>query len=101
MARVFAQDVFKVCNKQGISKYEMILLAAHRGKNIKKIPTKDHVLPAEEYNNISVGVTALREIETGNLDLLELKENFIKSYQHVSLPQDDQLEEDQQDHKSI
>lgn len=81
MARVFAQEAWHKCREQGIdSRYEMILLAAHRGRNMHKVSKDKQVLPAEEYNNVSVSVTALREFETGKLDIQELREDYLKQF---------------------
>jgi DNA-directed RNA polymerase omega subunit len=96
MARVFAQDVLKVCEEQGIdSKYEMILLAAYRAKKVRKLPLNERVLPAEEYKEPSTGVIAMREIESGQIDLQALKEECIKSKCKVteSDPEQDEVEE--------
>ena len=66
MARVFANDVLRECEKQGIhSKFEMVILAAHRAKQIPKVKQSDHILSGEEYDQGSTAVTALREIEEG------------------------------------
>lgn len=86
MARVFAQDAFKECEAQGItSKYEMILLAAYRGKKLRSLPNDKKVLPAEEYQTrgTSPAVTVLREIESGLLDIQSLKQDYIQSYSTV------------------
>lgn len=85
MARVFAQEAFKVCDRQGISTYEMILLAAHRAKILKKLPKDKLVLPAEEYEmkGTSPAVTVLKEIESGDLDVLSLRQDYIESYSTV------------------
>ena len=97
MARVFAQDVLKVWQEQGIdSKYEMIMLAAYRAKKLKKMPIKERVLPDEEYNDPSSGVIAMREIESGQIDLQSLKEEAIKSRCQVS-EQDLDIDEENQD----
>jgi len=80
MARVFAQEPFNECVKQGIdSRYEMIILAAHRARHLNKLSKTNLVLPAEEYNKVSKGVTVLREIETGKIDMIELREDYINS----------------------
>ena len=70
----------KHCEEQGIdSKYEMILLAAYRAKKVRKLPPNERVLPAEEYKEPSTGVIAMREIESGQIDLQALKEECIQS----------------------
>lgn len=80
MARVFANDVLRECEKQGIhSKFEMVILAAHRAKQIPKVKQSDHILSGEEYDQGSTAVTALREIETGKLDMIQLKDEMIQT----------------------
>lgn len=84
MARVFANDVLKECEKQGIhSRYDMIILAAHRARNLNRLAKNKLILPAEEYLNVSKAVTVLREIETGNLDMHEIKEDYLQSYTSI------------------
>lgn len=98
MARVFAQDAFKECLNQNIdSRYEMILLAAHRARNLNKLPKDKLVLPAEEYNQrgTSNAVTVLREIESGKLNLYELKEQYIDTFKKVTEITDQEIESDQ------
>ena len=85
MARVFANDVLRACEKQGIhSKFEMVILAAHRARQIPKLKQSDHVLPGEEYDGGSTAVTALREIETGNIDMHKLRDEMIQSLRSVT-----------------
>jgi len=95
VARVFAQDAFKECLKQNIdSRYEMILLAAHRARNLNKLSKDKLVLPAEEYyqRGTSNTVTALREMESGSLDINELKEQYIDSFKRVTETTDQEIE---------
>ena len=82
MARVFAQEAWQKCQKQGIDgRYEMILLAAHRARQLNK---GAHLVFNEEHQRgQSNTVNALRDFETGELDLSELKEDLIKSMQQV------------------
>lgn len=99
MARVFAHEAFKECLKQNIdSRYEMILLAAHRARNLNKLSKDKLVLPAEEYyqRGTSNAVTVLREMESGNLDLNELKEQYINTFKKVTEITDQEIESDQQ-----
>ena len=87
MARVFAHEALKECEAQGISsRYEMILLAAHRAKKLPSLPNDKKVLPAEEYQlrGASPAVTVLREIESGLLDVQSVKQEYIQSYSTVT-----------------
>ena len=84
MARVFAQDAWKKCQEQGVhDRYEMLLLAAHRARQLNR-----GVQPT--FNSDDRGkantVNALRDFETGNIDMAELREDLIKSWQKVSPP---------------
>lgn len=80
MGRVFAQEVLEACQSQGVeSVFEMILLAAHRAKTIPKTSQSNYILPAEEYENVSLAVTALREIESNKLDIQDLRESCVES----------------------
>jgi DNA-directed RNA polymerase subunit K/omega len=97
MARVFANEAFKACQEQDIdSRYEMILLAAYRAKKLRSLPNDKKVLPAEEYitRGTSPAVTVLREIESGNLDVQELKDEYIKSF--TSLNENTDLVEEEE-----
>lgn len=87
MARVFANEAFKACQEQDIdSRYEMILLAAFRGKTLSRIPNDKKILPAEEYTTrgVSPAVVVLREMESGNLDIQDLKNEYVKSFSSVT-----------------
>jgi DNA-directed RNA polymerase omega subunit len=85
MARVFANDVLRACEKQGIdSKFETVILAAHRARRIPKLNQSDHVLSGEEYDQGSTAVTALREIESGKIDMIELRDQVIQSLRNVT-----------------
>lgn len=85
MARVFAQDAWKKCQEQDIDgRYEMILLAAHRARQLSR------GAPTMTGHEVSRGqaptVNALRDFETGKVDLAELKNDLIKSMQQVREP---------------
>lgn len=96
MARVFAQDVIKISESQGIdSTFETILLASGRAKKLKKLSQDKKVLPAEDYESGSLAVSALREIESGHLDLGQEKDDFIQSLCKVKLPSEEDSEEQQ------
>jgi len=85
MARVFAQDAWKKCQEQGIDgRYEMILLAAHRAKQYHK--GKSTIIPYDTLRGKSPGVNALRDFETGEVDMDELREDLIQSMQQVREP---------------
>jgi len=92
LARVFAQEAWHKCQEQGIDgRYEMILLAAHRARQLNK---GAHLVFNEEHQRgQSNTVNALRDFETGELDLSELKEDLIKSLQKVSPPSIEDSEE--------
>ena len=92
MARVFAQDAWKKCQEQGIDgRYEMILLAAHRARQLRK--GSAIVFDGDVERGQASTVNALRDFETGNIDMSELKEDLIKSLQKVSPPSIDDSEE--------
>jgi len=92
MARVFAQDAWKKCQEQGIDgRYEMILLAAHRARQLSR--GAQPVAHYETQRGQAPTVNALRDFETGGLDMSELKEDLIKSLQQVSESKIDEIEE--------
>jgi len=97
LGRVFAQEVLEQCQEQGIdSHFEMVILAADRARRVRKLKSSDRILPDEEYMQGSTAVTALREIESGKLDMNEVKEEYLKSLSTV--PADDQsIEEEDKD----
>lgn len=92
MARVFAQEAWHRCQEQGIDgRYEMILLAAHRARQLSKGATP--IAETSEIRGQSCTVNALRDFETGHINLSELKEDLIKSIQKVSPPTIEDAEE--------
>jgi DNA-directed RNA polymerase subunit omega len=92
MARVFAQEAWNKCQDQGIDgRYEMILLAAHRARQIKK--GSSVVFDDEIQRGQASTVNALRDFETGKIDMSELREDLIKSLQQVTEPTIDDAEE--------
>ena len=89
---MFAQEALHKCQAQGVDgRYEMILLAAHRARQLHK--GAHPVFNEEHQRGQSNTVNALRDLETGELDLLELKEDLIKSLQKVSPPSIEDSEE--------
>lgn len=83
MARVFAEQAWESAKELGCrSRYEMILLAAHKARFIKR----DELGRGERPT-----VHALRMIEDKQIDYDELYEEIIKSKQTVQPPQ---IEED-------
>lgn len=82
MARVFAQEAMNQCAKQGVySRYEMILLAAHRARQISR--GIKPIVEEQQQRGQSITVNALRDFETGNIDFEELQEDLVKSMQQV------------------
>jgi DNA-directed RNA polymerase subunit omega len=84
MARVTVED----CTKNVDSLFDLVLLASHRAK----------VLNAGNEANISIDndkntVVALREIADEKINVDEVKEDIIKSYQLVQ-----EKEEENEDH---
>ena len=84
MARVTVED----CTKNVDSLFDLVLLASHRAK----------VLNAGNEANISIDndkntVIALREIADEKINVDEVKEDIIKSYQLVQ-----EKEEENEDH---
>ena len=85
MARVFAHEAWHKCEEQGVNgRYEMILLAAQRARQLSR-GLKPIVEETEERGQ-ALTVNALRDFETGQLDMSEIKEDLIKSMQKVSAP---------------
>ncbi len=85
MARVFAQEALKQCQAQGVDdRYEMILLAVHRAKQLSRgaVPITGHEVERGQADSVN----ALRDFETGQYNFEELREDLIKSMQKVSLP---------------
>ena len=85
MARVFAQEAWHKCQEQGIdNRYEMILLGAHRARQLNK-GIKPMFVDEVQRGQAST-VNALRDFETGLVDLSELREDLITSMQKVTQP---------------
>ncbi len=83
MARVFTMDALAKCAEQDITnKFDMIVLGAHYAKQLKK--GKPTVVPAEPGQ--SEVVNALRDFESGEVDLQELKSDYIESKQKEKKP---------------
>ena len=83
MARVFAHEAWHKCQEQGVDgRYEMILLAAHRARQLSRGAQP----VVQEQRGHASTVNALRDFEAGNIDLSELKEDLIKSMQNVKEP---------------
>ena len=84
MARVLAQEAWHKCEEQGVDgRYEMILLAAHRTRQLQRGAKP---IVQEHGRGQADTVNALRDFETGQIDLSELRDELIKSMQKVSLP---------------
>ena len=78
MARVFAEQAWKSAQELGCdSTYEMILMAAHKARTIKR----DDLARGERPT-----VHALRLFEDKQIDYPELYEDYIKSKQTVEPP---------------
>ena len=85
MARVFAQEALQKCQEQDVDgRYEMIMLAAHRTRQLHR-GTKP-ISQDFSTRGQSDTVNALRDFETGQIDMSELREDLIKSMQKVTLP---------------
>jgi len=92
LARVFAQEAWHKCQEQGIdNRYEMILLGSHRARQLNKGIKPMFI--EEVQRGQSSTVNALRDFETGLVDLSELREDLIKSMQKVSAPSIEDSEE--------
>ena len=82
MARVFASDAWKKASESGCkSRYEMIILGAHRAKKVDLSQ-----LERGERNTVHT----LRLFEEGLVNFEDLREDYIKSRQTI---QPSQLEE--------
>lgn len=85
MARVFAHEAWKKCEEQGVDgRYEMILLAAHRARQLSR--GAKPIVEEQDQRGQAPTVNALRDFETGNIDFAELKEDLVKSMQNVKEP---------------
>jgi len=85
MARVFAHDAWQECQKQGVDdRYEMILFAAHRARQLSR--GVKSIREEDDMRGQANTVNALREFETGKIDLADLKDDLIKSMQQVKEP---------------
>jgi DNA-directed RNA polymerase subunit omega len=92
LARVFAQEAWQKCQEQDVNgRYEMILLAAHRARQLHKGART--LFEEEPQRGQANTVNALRDFETGNVDMNDLKEDLIKSLQKVSPPSIEDSEE--------
>ncbi|MCE2992200.1 MAG: DNA-directed RNA polymerase subunit omega [Candidatus Jidaibacter sp.] len=91
MARVTIED----CTKVVPSRFELVILAAQRAKDI----VAGSKITVERHNDKNA-VVALREISLGNIDVEELKEEVIKKHQRfhqadlVDSPEENDLSED-------
>ena len=84
MARVFAQEALQKCQEQDVDgRYEMILLAAHRTRQLQR---GARPIVQEHGRGQADTVNALRDFETGQIDMSELRDELVKSMQKVSLP---------------
>lgn len=85
MARVFAHEAWHKCQEQGVDgRYEMILLAAHRARQLSRgaRPVSGNEFERGQAHTVN----ALRDFETGHIDMVELKEDLITSMQKVKEP---------------
>ena len=85
MARIFAQEALQKCQEQDVDgRYEMIMLAAHRTRQLHR--GAKPISQDFSTSGQSDTVNALRDFETGQIDMSELREDLIKSMQKVTLP---------------
>ena len=83
MARVFTMDAMAKCAEQDVTnKFDMIVLGSHYAKQLRK--GKPTIVPAEP--NDSHVVNALRDFESGEVDLKALKDEYIESKQKEKKP---------------
>jgi len=84
MARVTVED----CIEKVHDRFELVALASQRAKNLA---TGDQITianPSGEKNT----VVSLREIAAGSLEVTDLRENLVRSFQHERM--DDDLPQD-------
>jgi len=83
VARVFTMDAMAKCAEQDVTnKFDMIVLGSHYAKQLRK--GKPTIVPAEP--NDSHVVNALRDFESGEVDLKALKDEYIESKQKEKKP---------------
>ena len=83
MARGFTMDAMAKCAEQDVTnKFDMIVLGSHYAKQLRK--GKPTIVPAEP--NDSHVVNALRDFESGEVDLKALKDEYIESKQKEKKP---------------
>ena len=90
MARITVED----CIDKFQSRFELVLVASQRAR---KLHTGDQ--PTVEKENDKNTVIALREIEEETVSVDDLKENLIKEYQTVSVFENEDL--DNKDENSL
>ena len=90
MARITVED----CIDKFASRFELVLVASQRAR---KLHTGDQ--PTVEKENDKNTVIALREIEEETVSVDDLKENLIKEYQTVSVFENEDL--DNKDENSL
>ena len=83
MARVFTMDAMAKCAEQDVTnKFDMIVLGSHYAKQLRK--GKPTIVPAEPSD--SHVVNALRDFESGKVDLKALKDEYVESKQKEKKP---------------
>ena len=76
-------DAMAKCAEQDVTnKFDMIVLGSHYAKQLRK--GKPSIVPAEP--NDSHVVNALRDFESGEVDLKALKDEYIESKQKEKKP---------------
>jgi len=76
-------DAMAKCAEQDVTnKFDMIVLGSHYAKQLRK--GKPTIVPAEP--NDSHVVNALRDFESGEVDLKALKDEYIESKQKEKKP---------------
>lgn len=86
MARVTVED----CVEQIPNRFDLVLLAAHRSRNISAGASL-----TVDRDNDKTPVVSLRELAEGNLELDELRESLVTNLQRVIT--DDDLPEEQEE----
>lgn len=83
MARVFTMDALAKCAEQDVTnKFDMIVLGSYYARQLRK--GKPTIVPADPGQ--SHVVNALRDFESGEVDLKALQDEYVESKQKEKKP---------------
>ena len=92
MARITVED----CIDKFPSRFELVLIASNRARKLHSGET-----PTVDKDNDKNTVIALREIANQTIKIDDLKNNLIEEYQTVSLSEDEENVDDNQNREEI